>query len=96
MEKFQPNLEANNNSAEGSPEVLALLEQVKETISGFRNVFGLKVKKLLQGVLDFMEALAGFKIEFIDFGQGMKTVAAYDQNGVDYPIVNNFLNTVLL
>lgn len=96
MEKFQPNLDTNNDSADGSPEVLALIEQVKETISGFRNMFGLKIKKILQGVFDFMKALKSFSIEFIDFGQGMKTVAAYDQNGVDYPVVNNFLNKVLL
>lgn len=93
MEKFLPNLDGNLDSSEMAPEALGLIEQVKETISGFSNYFQLKIKKLLKGIFDWKAALVDFRIEMIQFGQHVRTVVAY-KDGVDYPLVNNFLTKI--
>lgn len=93
MEKLLPNLDGNLDSTEMALEALGLIEQIKETISGFSNYFQLKIKKLLKVIFDWKAALADFRIEMIKFGEHVRTVVAY-KDGIDYPLVNNFLTQV--
>lgn len=93
MEKFTSNIEGNLAGAEIAPEALGLIEQIKETISGISNYFTLKIKKVLNTVFDWKKSLADFQIELIKFGEHVRTVVAY-KNGIDYPLVNNFLTKI--
>ena len=93
MEKQTQNPEITSDSLDQSSEVLGLIEQVKETISGYTSLFKLKIQKLLDTVFDWSKSLAAFNIELIEFGNQVRTVVAY-KNGIDYPQVNNFLTKV--
>ncbi len=88
-----PNIDGNLDSAEGAPEALGLIEQIKETISGISNYFKLKVRKVLNTVFDWKKSLADFHIELVEFGKQVRTVVAY-KNGIDYPLVNNLLTKI--
>ena len=93
MENYVPNIENNSEGADASPEALALIEKVKETISGFSNYFKVKIKRVLKTIFDWKKTLADFQIELIKFGEHVSTVVAY-KNGIDYPLVNNFLTKI--
>jgi len=94
MENFVPNIDGNLDSASDvTPEALGLIEQIKESISGISNYFKLKIRKILNTVFDWKKSLAAFQIELVGFGESVRTVVAY-KNGVDYPLVNNFLTKV--
>ncbi len=93
MENYSPNIDGNLDATESAPEALGLIEQIKETISGISNYFKLKIKKVLNTLFDWKKSLADFQIELIKFGENIRTVVAY-KNGVDYPLVNNFLTKI--